>query len=85
MTTDKIAIIRAELRKKCLQTVADKLDLSHGCLYAIREGKTKWPQLRTLNKLLPYLYLEIEIRQMSIQDKTMNRLTTLSVAGGYYP
>ena len=61
MTTDKIALIRAELHKKCLQTVADDLDLSHDCLYAIREGKTKWPQLRTLNKLLPYLNLEILI------------------------
>lgn len=80
---DKIALIRYELRRVRLQEVAENLQLSYGCLYSIREGKTNWPQLRNLNKLLNYFNLEIEIRQMSIQDKTMNRLTALSVAGGY--
>ena len=54
---DRLEILRQELRYVIMEDLAKKLNLSYGCLYAIREGKTKWPRLKTLNLLLPELGL----------------------------
>lgn len=50
-----------ELHKIVLQDLADQLELSAGCLRAIRDQKTKWPRRTTMEKLLPALGLRLEI------------------------
>ena len=54
-----LELLREELNKVILQDLADSLDLSYGCLYAIREGRTKWPRKKTLDVLLPALDLKM--------------------------
>lgn len=54
-------LVRDELSKTILQDLAEDLNLSYSCLYAIREGKTKWPRKKTMEVLLPVLGLTMEV------------------------
>lgn len=56
-----LELLRKELNKVILQDLADYLDLSYSCLYSIREGRTKWPRKKTLERLLPVLGLRMEV------------------------
>lgn len=54
-------LVQVELNKVILKDLAEELGFSYGCLYSIREGKTKWPRLRTMQTLLPALGLELKL------------------------
>lgn len=58
-----LELVQRELHKVVLADLAEDLELSYGCLWCIREGKTKWPRLSTIKSLLPALGLTLEIRE----------------------
>lgn len=41
--------------------IAEDLNLSPGCIYAIKSGRTKWPRPATLFALLEYFGWKLEI------------------------
>lgn len=48
----------------CLKDLANKAGLSYGCLWAIRENKTKWPRRTTLDKLLPVIGVRLKLESI---------------------
>ena len=58
---DALHLVRYELNKVILKDLADAIDLTYGCLWSIREGRTQWPRKKTMEKLLPMLGLRLEI------------------------
>lgn len=59
-----IDVIVIKLRCSVLQDLANQSGLSYGCLWAIREEKTKWPRRTTLDKLLPLIGVELVLRHV---------------------
>lgn len=56
-----IDLLAEILHGKILEDIAKRIGVTYGCLYNIREGKTKWPRKRTLEKLLPIVGLKMEL------------------------
>lgn len=58
---DRIELLREALRSRILIDLAKQTGLSYSCLAAIRDGRTKWPRLKTMNLVLPILGLDLEV------------------------
>lgn len=56
-----IDLLAYTLRGKILGDLAEQIGVTYSCLYNIREGKTKWPRKKTLEKLLPLVGLKMEL------------------------
>lgn len=59
-------IIRDELHEHDLHTLAEKMDVSYGCLVAIRSGRTKWPRPKTFFGLVE----QLDLRLMLVKNNT---------------
>ena len=64
MSNITIDVIVIKLRMSCLKDLANKAGLSYGCLWAIRENKTKWPRRTTLDKLLPVIGVRLKLESI---------------------
>lgn len=56
-----IELLSQVLHGKILEDLAKQAEVTYGCLYNIREGKTQWPRKKTLEKLLPLVGLKMEL------------------------
>lgn len=57
----KTSILIHELHHKCLARISAESGVNIATLYNIRNGKTKFPQHRTLSRILPVMGLSLEI------------------------
>ena len=53
--------IRAHMYDDAPQAIADGINKSLACVYAIRSGRTKWPRDDTIWALLDFFGLELDI------------------------
>lgn len=59
-----MGLVIIKLQGKCLPDLAEQIGVSIGCLYAIKNQKTKWPRWNTFQKLLPKLGLMLTITEV---------------------
>lgn len=57
-----MTVVRNAMEPHDVKWIAMKCAVSTGCIYAIKNGKTKWPRATTFFQLLYVLDLEMVIR-----------------------